>query len=83
VLLTRTMGTIDGTGWGGGALLEKDGTFECQVQSGVYTVEVCEFSPPEPGGHARMLRKHATANIRVTTADIYGVEIHIPTGTAV
>ncbi len=83
VMLTRTMGTIDGVGWGGGALLEKDGTFECQVQSGVYSVEVCEFSPPEAGGRTHMLRKFAATNIGVINANLYGVEIHIPSGTAV
>jgi hypothetical protein len=83
VMLTRTMGTIDGAGWGGGALLEKDGTFECQVQSGVYSVEVCEFSPPEPGGRTHMLRKFAATNIGAINANLCGVEIHIPPGTAV
>jgi hypothetical protein len=78
VMLTRTMGTIDGVGWGGGALLEKDGTFECRVQSGIYSVEVCEFSPPETGGRTHMLRKFATTNIRVANADLSGIEIHIP-----
>jgi hypothetical protein len=82
VMLTRTMGTIDGVGWGGGALLEKDGTFECQVQSGAYSVEVCEFSRPEAGGRTRMLRKFAATNIGVINANLYGVEIHIPSGTA-
>ncbi len=78
VMFTRTMGTIDASGWGGGALLERDGTFECQVQSGVYSVEVCEFSPAEPDGRTRMLRNLATTNIRVTNADLSGIEIHIP-----
>jgi hypothetical protein len=78
VRFTRTMGTIDASGWGGAALLEKDGTFECQVQSGVYSVEVCEFSPPEPDGRTRMLRNFAATNIRVTNADFSGIEIHIP-----
>jgi hypothetical protein len=83
VVFSRTMGTIDGVGGGAGALVEKDGTFESQVQSGVYSLDVCEFSPPEPDGRTRMLRKLATANIRVTTGDLYGVEIQIPSGTVV
>jgi Carboxypeptidase regulatory-like domain len=82
VMFSRTMGTIDGVGGGAGALVEPDGTFESQVQSGVYSLDVCEFSPPEPGGRTRMLRKLATANIQVTNADLYGVEIQIPSGTA-
>jgi hypothetical protein len=62
--------------------VEQDGTFESQVQSGAYSLDVREFSPPEPDGRTRMLRKLATANMRVTTGDLYGVEIHIPSGTA-
>jgi hypothetical protein len=83
VVLTRTMGTIDGSGWGGGALLEKDGTFECQVQSGVYSVEVCEFAAPETGGRTHMLRKFAATDLGAIHGNLHGVEIHIPYKTAV
>jgi hypothetical protein len=58
--------------------VEQDGTFEHQVQSGDYAVEVWEFAPPEPDGRTRVLRKFAAANLRVTDADLYGVAIHIP-----
>jgi carboxypeptidase family protein len=83
VMFWRTMGTVDGICGGAGALVEPDGTFESRVQSGVYSLDVCEFSAAEPGGRTRMLQKFATANIQVTNADLYGVEIHIPSGTAV
>ena len=78
VMFSRTMGTIDGVGGGGGPEVGKDGTFEHQVQSGDYSVEVWEFSPPEADGRTRMLRKFAATNIRVTNADLNGIEIHIP-----
>jgi hypothetical protein len=78
VMFSRTMGTIDVIGGGGGPKVEQDGTFDCQVQSGDYSVEVWEFSPPEPDGRTSVLRKLADANLRVTDADLYGVEIHIP-----
>jgi hypothetical protein len=55
----------------------KDGNFEYQVQSGDYSIEVWEFSPPEADGRTRMLRKSAATNIRVTNADLNGLEIHI------
>jgi hypothetical protein len=83
VMFARNIGTLDGVGGRGGASVQQDGTFEYRAQSGVYSAEVCEFLPPEPGGRAHMLRKFATANIRVTNADLYGVEIHIPSGNAV
>jgi hypothetical protein len=78
VVFWRTMGTIEGVGGGAGALVEPDGTFESQVQAGVYSLDVCEFSPPEPGGRSHMLRKFATTNIRITNADLYGIEINVP-----
>lgn len=78
VMFSRTMGTIDGVGGSGGPMVDQDGTFEYQAQSGVYSVEVCEFSPLDPDGRSRMLRKLATASIRVTNADLDGIEIYIP-----
>jgi hypothetical protein len=72
------MGTIDVIGGGGGPKMEQDGTFEYHVQSGDYTVEVWEFAPPEPDGRTSVLQKFASANIRVTDADLDGIEIHIP-----
>jgi hypothetical protein len=78
VMFSRTMGTIDGIGGGGGPKVGQDGTFEHQVQSGDYAVEVWEFAPPEPDGRTRVLRKFAATNIRVTNADLNGIEIHIP-----
>jgi hypothetical protein len=80
VVFSRTMGTIDGVGGGAGALVEPDGSFESQVQPGAYSLDVCEFSPPEPGGRTRMLRKLASATIQVATADLHGVEIRIRPG---
>jgi hypothetical protein len=78
VMFSRTMGTIDGVGGSGGPPVGQDGTFEHQVQPGIYSIEVCEFSPPEPDDRSRMLRKLATANIVVTNTNVYGVEINIP-----
>lgn len=78
VMFFRTMGTIDVIGGGGGAKMEPDGTFEHHVQSGEYTLEVWECAPPEPDGRTSVLRKFASANIRVTDTDLDGIEIHIP-----
>jgi hypothetical protein len=78
VMFSRTMGTIEVIGGGGGPQMEQDGIFEHQVQSGDYVVEVWEFSPPEPDGRTSVLRKFAATNIRVTNADLDGIEIHIP-----
>jgi hypothetical protein len=78
VMFSRTMGTIDVIGGCGGAKMEQNGTFEYHVQSGDYTVEVWEFAPPEPDGRTSVHRKFASANIRVTDADLDGIEIHIP-----
>jgi hypothetical protein len=77
VMFSRTMGTIDVIGGSGGSKVGQDGTFEHQVQSGDYAVEVWEFAAPEPDGRTSMLRKFATTNIRVTNADLEGIEIHI------
>jgi hypothetical protein len=78
VMFSRTMGTIDGVGGSGGPKVEQDGTFEHQVQSGDYAVEVWEFAPPGPDGRTKVLRKFAATNIRVTDANLDGIEIHIP-----
>jgi Carboxypeptidase regulatory-like domain len=78
VMFSRTMGTIDGLGGGSGPKVGQDGTFEHQVQSGDYAVEVWELAPPEPDGRTSVLRKFAATNIRVTNADLEGIEIHIP-----
>ncbi|MGF7183898.1 hypothetical protein [Tunturiibacter psychrotolerans] len=78
VMFSRTMGTIDGVGGSGGPKVEQDGTFEHQVQSGDYAVEVWEFAPPGLDGRTKVLRKLAATNIRVTDADLDGIEIHIP-----
>jgi hypothetical protein len=78
VMFSRTMGTIDVIGGGGGTKMEPDGTFEHHVQSGDYILEVWEFAPPEPDGRTSVLRKFASANIRVTDADLDEIEIHIP-----
>jgi hypothetical protein len=72
------MGTIDVISGGDGAKVEPDGTFEHHMQSGDYTLEVWEFAPPEPDGRTSVLRKFAAANIRLTDADLDGIEIHIP-----
>lgn len=77
VMFSRTMGTIDVIGGGGGPTVGQDGTFEHQVQSGDYAVEVWEFAPPEPDGRTSVLRKFAATNIRVTNADLDGIEIRI------
>jgi hypothetical protein len=77
VMFSRTMGTIDVIGGSGGSRVGQDGSFEHQAQSGDYTVEVWEFAPPEPDGRTSALRKFAATNVRVTTADLDGIEIHI------
>lgn len=77
VMFSRTMGTIEGIGGGSGPKMEQDGTFEHPVQSGDYSVEVWEFAPPEPDGRTSVLRKFASTNIRVSDADLDGIEIHI------
>ncbi len=78
VMVSRTMGTIDGMG-GSGSPVEPDGSFKHQLQSGDYAVEVWEFAQPEPDGRTNVLRKFATTktNIRVDNADLDGIEIHI------
>jgi hypothetical protein len=78
VMFSRTMGTIDVIGGSGGSKMGQDRTFEHQVQSGDYAVEVWEFAPPEPDGRTSALRKFAATNIRVTNTDLDGIEIHIP-----
>jgi hypothetical protein len=78
VMFSRTMGTIDAIGGGGGPKVGREGTFEYQVQSGDYAVEVWEFAPPETDGRMSVLRKFAATSIRVTNADLDGIEIHIP-----
>jgi len=62
-----------------GALPEQhgDGTFEHVALPGRYSIEVCEFSPPEPDGRTRMLRRFGKATINVAEADLDGVEIQI------
>lgn len=79
VMFSRTMGTIDVIGGGGGPKVQQDGTFEHHVQSGDYTIEVWESAPPEPNGRSSVIRKFATTktNIRVNNADLDGIEIRI------
>jgi len=76
-MFSRTMGTIDGIGGPSGPKVEQDGTFEHQVQSGDYTVEVWEFALPEPDGRTSVLRKFAGTNVRVNKVDLEGIEICI------
>jgi hypothetical protein len=57
--------------------MEPDGPFEHYVQSGDYTLESWELAPPEPDRRTSVLRKFASANIRVTDADLDGIKIHI------
>jgi hypothetical protein len=77
VVFSRTMGTIEGVGGGGGPEVGEDGTFECLLQTGAYSVEVCEFSLPETTGRTQMLRRFVTTSIQVTDADLDGIEIHL------
>jgi hypothetical protein len=77
VMFTRDFGTIDPIGGGSGAAVQPDGTFEHMAQTGRYSVEICEFSPPEASGRTHMLRRFGSAAVAVAGDDLSGVEIHI------
>jgi len=77
VMFARNIGAIDSVGGAGGPTVRSDGTFEHVVLRGRYLIEVCEFSPPEPDGRTRMLRRFGKATINVPEADLDGVEIQI------
>jgi hypothetical protein len=77
VMFSRDIGAIDSVGGGSGSTVRPDGTFEHVALSGRYSIEVCEFSPPEPDGRTRMLRRFGKATINVAEADLDGVEIQI------
>jgi hypothetical protein len=57
--------TLDPVGGGSGAPVQLDGTFEFAVQSGRYSAEICEFSPPYPSGRTNLLRRFGTADFAV------------------
>jgi Carboxypeptidase regulatory-like domain len=77
VMFARDIGAIDSVGGAGGSTVRPDGTFEYMALPGRYSIEVCEFSPPEPDGRTRMLRRFGKAAINVPEADLDGVEIQI------
>jgi hypothetical protein len=77
VMFAREIGTIDPVGGASGSTVQADGTFECLALPGRYSIEVCEFSPPETDGRARMLRRFGKATINVPEADLDAVEIQI------
>jgi hypothetical protein len=77
VMFAREIGTIDPVGGASGSTVQADGTFECAALPGRYSIEVCEFSPPEPDGRTRMLRRFGKAKINVPEADLNGVEVQI------
>jgi hypothetical protein len=77
VMFAREIGTIDPVGGASGSTVQVDGTFECVALPGRYSIEVCEFSPPEPDGRTRMLRRFGKGTINVPEADLDGVEIQI------
>jgi len=76
VMFTRDIGTLEPVGGGSGASMQPDGTFEHVAQSGRYSVEICEFSPPEPSGRTYILRRYGTAAIAVAD-DSSGFEIQV------
>jgi hypothetical protein len=70
-------GTIDPVGGASGPTVQADGTFEYAALPGRYSIEVCEFSPTEPDGRIRMLRRFGKATINFAEADLDGVETQI------
>jgi len=77
VMFAREIGAIDPVGGAGGPALLADGSFEHTILRGRYSIEVCEFSPPEPDGRTRILRRFGKATIEVADADQNGFEIQI------
>ena len=77
VMFAREIGTIDPVGGASGPTVQADGTFEYAALPGRYSIEVCEFLPPEPDDRTRMLRRFGKATINVAEADLDGVEIQI------
>jgi hypothetical protein len=76
VMFARDIGASDHMG-GAGVPVQADGTFEYATLPGRYSLEVCEFSPPEPDGRTHMLRRFGKATINVAEADLDGVDIQI------
>jgi hypothetical protein len=80
VMFSRDIGAVDGGG-SSGATIQPDGTFEGLALSGRYSAEISEFSPPEPCGNSRILRRLGTASLTVEDADLSGFEIHVSPAT--
>ncbi len=76
VMFAREVGALDHVG-GAAAAVQASGTFECATLPGRYSLEVCEFSPPEPNGRTHLLRRWGKATINVAEADLDGVEIQV------
>jgi hypothetical protein len=76
VMFAREIGAIENMG-GAGAAVQADGNFEYAALPGRYSLEICEFSPPEPDGRTHMLRRFGKSTINVAEADLDGVEIQI------
>lgn len=78
VMFGREIGIIDDpVGGASGPTVQADGTFEYSVLPGHYSVEVCEFSPPETDGRTRLLRRIGKTTINVAEADLDDIEIQI------
>jgi hypothetical protein len=75
-MFAREIGAIENMG-GAGAAVQADGNFEYAALPGCYSLEICEFSPPEPDGRTHMLRRFGKSTINVAEADLDGVEIQI------
>lgn len=78
-MFARDIGAIDPVGGASGASLQADGTFEHTALPGRYSVEVCEFLPPEVDGRTRALRRLGKGSINVVDSDLVGLEIQIST----
>lgn len=77
VMFSRTMGTIETISGIVGSPVQQDGTFEHQLQSGNYHVEVWEHAPPEPNGSTRIVRTFLVTSIQIINNDLCGLEIPI------
>ncbi len=77
VMFARDVGAIDQIGGGSGAQVQPDGSFEYMAQRGRYSLEVCEFTPPEPTGRTHLVRRFGTGTITVADEGLSAVEITV------
>lgn len=73
-------GAIDPIGGSGGVRVQPDGTFELMLQPGHYSVEIWEFSTPEPSGRIRFVRSFGKTAVDVADGDLNGIEIFASAG---